>query len=205
MFWRMIESRSDNEYGQYDEEPKKPPEKYKALPRRPRSLLTWTGIALAILAVLITVQQCTPEDPIPPPQVSILVDDFCPQPYPGTDVYFYNRLGGDRGAVNDSILRWDIGQVTTRLPSGKTWGGVWHSLNHPMREKVPVDFSAILPSQVLPAYQSQITGIRAIVLEGTPGRPLKPGFRSWRPRPMSMMYSMSSCARVSPRTRISIS
>jgi hypothetical protein len=47
------------------------------------------------------------------------------------------------------------------------------SLNHPMREALPIDFAAILPPQVLPAYQSQITGITVELCEGTPGRMLK--------------------------------
>ena len=100
----------------------------------------------------------------------ILVDDFRPQPYPGASVYYYNRLGGDRGAVNNSILDWGRGQVTTTISSGDSWGGVWMSLNHPRREALPIDFSAALPPQILPAYQSQITGITTVIVDGTPGR-----------------------------------
>jgi hypothetical protein len=101
------------------------------------------------------------------------VDDFSPQPYQGETVYFFNRLGGDRGAVNNSILDWGAGQVTTTISAGNSWGGVWMSLNHPIREGLPIDFSAILPPQVLPAYQSQITGITAVIADGTPGRTFK--------------------------------
>jgi hypothetical protein len=88
-------------------------------------------------------------------------------------VYFYNRLEGDRGAINDSILDWGNGQVTTTVSSGNSWGGVWMSLNHPIREGLPVDFSAILPTQVVPAYQSQITGISVRIRRGTAGRAFK--------------------------------
>jgi hypothetical protein len=105
--------------------------------------------------------------------ISILVDDFLPQPYQGAPVYYYNRLGGDRGAINDSILDWGMGQVTTTISPGNSWGGVWMSLNHPIREGLPVDFSAILPSQISPAYQSQIMGITVRVAQGTPGKILK--------------------------------
>lgn len=104
---------------------------------------------------------------------TILLDDFTPQPYQGESVYFFNRLGGDRGAINDSILDWGNGQVTTTVSSGKSWGGAWMSLNHPIREAIPIDFSVILPPQVLPEYQSQITGITVRILRGTPKRTLK--------------------------------
>jgi hypothetical protein len=98
------------------------------------------------------------------------VDDFSPQPYQGESVYFFNRLEGDRGAINDSLLDWGHGQVTTTVSPGNSWGGVWLSLNHPIREGLPIDFSAILPSQILPSYQSQITGITIRITHGTPHR-----------------------------------
>ncbi len=102
--------------------------------------------------------------------ISILVDDFSPQPYQGQVIYFFNRLEGDRGAVNNSVLIWGRGQVTTTIAAGQTWGGGWMSLNHPIREGLPINFSAILPAQILPEYQSQITGITARIVRGTPGR-----------------------------------
>ena len=43
------------------------------------------------------------------------------------------------------------------------------SLNHPIGEGLPINFSAILPVQVLPAYQSQITGLTVQIARGTPG------------------------------------
>ena len=110
-----------------------------------------------------------PPTPTPRPIV-ILVDDFKPQPYPGDQGYPFNRLEGDRGAVNDSIMVWGNGQVTSTIAVGQSWGGGWLSLNHPMREGLPVNFSAILPAQVLPEYQSRITGITARIVRGTPGR-----------------------------------
>jgi hypothetical protein len=101
------------------------------------------------------------------------VDDFDPQSHSGASTYFYNRLGGDRGAINESHLEWGAGLVITTLSSGNSWGGVWMSLNHPIREVVPINTSAPLPQQILPAYQSQITGITVDVHDGTPGRTLK--------------------------------
>ena len=98
------------------------------------------------------------------------MDDFKPQPYQGDQGYPFNRLEGDRGAVNDSIMVWGHGQVTTTIAAGQTWGGGWMSLNHPIREGLPINFSAILPAQIQPAYQSQITGITVRIVRGTPGR-----------------------------------
>ena len=100
----------------------------------------------------------------------ILVDDFKPQPYPEDQGYPFNRLEGDRGAVNDSIMVWGNGQVTSTIAAGQTWGGGWLSLNHPIGEGLPINFSAILPAQIQPAYQSQITGLTVQIMRGTPGR-----------------------------------
>lgn len=105
--------------------------------------------------------------------IPVLVDDFEPQPTQGQAVYFFNRLGGDRGAVNNSALRWEDGQVRTTISQGNSWGGVWMSLNHPIREELPVNFSAALPAQILPDYQSRITGITVVIEDGTAGRTFK--------------------------------
>ncbi|MCP4285987.1 MAG: hypothetical protein GY792_16285 [Gammaproteobacteria bacterium] len=105
---------------------------------------------------------------------TILVDDFIPQPYQGEPIYFYNRLGGDRGLMGDGVVNanWGPGQVTITLGSGN-WGGVWTSLNHPIREELPINFQAILPEQIFPEYQSQITGLTIQVVGGTAGRSFK--------------------------------
>ena len=113
--------------------------------------------------------------PTPPPigasrPIRILVDDFSPQPYQGETVYPYNRLEGDRGAVNNSVFDWGRGQITTTIAAGQTWGGGWMSLNHPIREGLPINFSGVLSAQILPEYQSQITGINVRILRGTAGR-----------------------------------
>ncbi len=105
--------------------------------------------------------------------LNILLDDFNPQPYQEESIYFFNRLGGDRGAVNQSILDWSNGHVTTTISSGNSWGGVWMSLNHPIRESLHINFSNILPPQILPAYQSEITSITVAIVDGTPGGTFK--------------------------------
>jgi hypothetical protein len=105
--------------------------------------------------------------------VDILVDDFSPQPYQGNTVYYYNRLEGDRGAINDTNLSWGVGHVRMTIASGNSWGGMWISLNHPIREGLSIKFSAILPEPILSKYQSQVTGIQIQIAEATPGRTFK--------------------------------
>ncbi len=97
------------------------------------------------------------------------MDDFSPQPYQGESEYRFNRLNGDRGALNNSVMTWGRGQVTGTIAAGNTWGGGWLSLNHPLREGLPINFAAILPEQILPPYQSRITGITTRVVGWQPG------------------------------------
>ena len=59
--------------------------------------------------------------------IPVLVDDFKPQPYQGDTIYFYNRIGGDRGALNNSIMDWGSGYVKATIAPGKNWGGLWES------------------------------------------------------------------------------
>jgi hypothetical protein len=104
------------------------------------------------------------------PSTSVLVDDFAPQPLQGDQFWFYNRLGGDRGQISgpgSGVVDWGEGVVTATITEGTdTWIGVWTSLNHPIAENVGLDFSAILPSQILPDYQGSVTGVRFRVLDG---------------------------------------
>lgn len=234
MYWYMLDSRSDDDYGQPDSAETGPPGGWSdillfpvflflmfvVLPLTPFLILlgylsgeifsyvrrTFNGaklrtlfviVGVLLLALVLTLGSCLldqiPLAPSPdPPQPTVtsaphpsptptgparslrlLVDDFRPQPYQGASDYFYDRLGGDRGAINDSVLDWGNGHVTTAISSGNSWGGVWMSLNHPIREGLPVDFSTVLPPQILPAYQSQITGIEVEIDRGTPGRKFK--------------------------------
>lgn len=109
-----------------------------------------------------------PEE-LPERTINILVDDFIPQPYQGDSVYFYNRIEGDRGALNNSITSWGNGAVDITISDGNVWGGIWMSLDHPIREGQSINFSAILPAQIQPAYQSRITGISISIFDGTKG------------------------------------
>ena len=48
---------------------------------------------------------------IVPTEVKIMVDDFSPQRLQGDPVYYYNRLGGDRGALGSSELKFGMGPL----------------------------------------------------------------------------------------------
>jgi hypothetical protein len=107
---------------------------------------------------------------VPQRSVEILVDDFRPRPLRGDTAYFFNRLEGDRGTLNDSLLDWGSGEVKATIASGNSWGGLWMSLNHPIREALPINFSAVLPAPIQPAFQSRITAVTVQLKDGTPGR-----------------------------------
>jgi hypothetical protein len=65
-------------------------------------------------------------------------------------------------------MTWGRGQVTSTIAARQTWGGGWLSLNHLIGEGLPINFSALLPAQIQPAYQSQITGLTVQIARGTP-------------------------------------
>jgi hypothetical protein len=158
--------------------------RYKRMEPRGRVLVIVAGVAVLLLMAFVLLdwfprdlpdgnlpQSTTPA--IVEQSINILVDDFAPQPLQGDSIYYYNRLGGNRGAINDSVLDWGDGQVITTISSGSSWGGAWMSLNHPIRERLGINFSAILPPQVAPQYQSRITGLTAVIEDGMPGTTFK--------------------------------
>jgi hypothetical protein len=140
-------------------------------------------LAIALLAALFaslnsgdahivpveTSQQFADGEAVIPQEFSVVVDDFIPLPEPGQLIYPFNRLGGDRGALNYSLIDSGSGLLTATIGSGRTWGGLWTSLNHPIGEATSTNFSAALPTPIQPAYQSPITGISVSVARGTPG------------------------------------
>jgi hypothetical protein len=103
-------------------------------------------------------------------QKSILVDDFAPQPMQGNQLWPHNRLGGDRGRIDgpgSGSVEWGKGAVTATITAGTDTGrGVWTSLNHPIRDHTPLDFSSIFPSQIISQYQGCITDLQVQVLDG---------------------------------------
>jgi len=111
-----------------------------------------------------------------PPQsrtVQLLVDDFVPQPDQGNDVYFYNRMDGDRGSLNDTLMDWGKGYIKMTIAPSATWGGMWLSLNHPIREGLPVNFYAVLPQPIKSGYQTRIKSLHIQITDATPNSILK--------------------------------
>ena len=105
--------------------------------------------------------------------LSLLVDDFVSQSYQGNDVYFYNRMDGDRGSLNNSVMDWGKGYVKITIAPNQIWGGIWLSLNHPIRERLPINFSAILPAPIKPEFQTIISALNIHITSATPHATLK--------------------------------
>ena len=113
----------------------------------------------------------------------VLVDDFVPQPLMDETLWYYNRMGGDRGQLDGwwdpgcscsypggGHVVWGQGVVTaaiTQTQGSEAWVGVWTSFNHVITENVPLNFSAIFPEQILPAYQGSVSGLRLTILDGS--------------------------------------
>jgi hypothetical protein len=102
--------------------------------------------------------------------VTILIDDFTPQPLPGQTFWPHNRLGGDRGRIDgpgSGNVVWGRGRVTVTITSGaNTSFGMWTSLNHPIRDHAALDFGAIFPRSISAQYQGQVTALQMHVLDG---------------------------------------
>ena len=117
-------------------------------------------------------------------KITILVDDFAPQPPQEQPFWPHNRLGGDRGPLNmeQGQVEWGQGVVTatiTETVDAST--GVWSALNHPLRDHMPLDFSAIFPAQILPQYQGRITDLRFQILSSTPSATFSAELRAQNP------------------------
>lgn len=101
--------------------------------------------------------------------VSILVDDFSPQPEADADFWPYNRLGGDRGEIgtpDSGTLTWGPDAVTAIIGDDGGTIGSWTSLNHLLVDCQPLNFSAIFPPQIDAAFQGQITALTVNVRDG---------------------------------------
>jgi hypothetical protein len=101
---------------------------------------------------------------------TILVDDYEPQPLAGQPIWYTNRLGGDRGRIDGpggGTVQWGTGVVTATITGGtSSWQGVWTSLNHPIADCAPLDFSAIFPPAIEPQYQGVVSALRFHILDG---------------------------------------
>jgi hypothetical protein len=94
-----------------------------------------------------------------------------------------NRLDGGNATLGYPSLVWGQGQVTVTATS-ITWGvGIYHKLNFKDGEEQPINFSAILPSQIPSEYQSKITGLTVQIVDGTPGKTLNVELRNGADKP----------------------
>lgn len=142
------------------------------------------SLTLCLLCVIGKPLQETavPSIPAAVQPVVVLVDDFQPQPLQGETVWYYNRLGGDRGQIDGwwdpacgctrpggGYLEWGMGVVTatvTQTQGTEAWQGVWTSLNHPVSEAIPLSLVTLFPAQILPEYQARATAVRVHLLNG---------------------------------------
>lgn len=154
-----------------------------------RDRISWQGLALVVLAVAAVIlvllidglsvgAQTGSSDHrayglVEEPELqslAVLVDDFAPQPRPGELTWNHNRLGGDRGAIDGpggGTVEWGQGMVTATITGGTdSWQGVWTSLNHPILDCTPLDFSAILPVAIDPDWQGHVDALRFEILDG---------------------------------------
>jgi len=121
--------------------------------------------------ILIVVASCSAyaQGAAPP----IVIDDYVRQPNAGDANWFYNRLGGNRGTLAENAqsatVTWGQGSVTATIQQG-SWAGVWNSLRHNTSERANEDalnLDAILPPQILAAYQVRVTGLRFQIAGGS--------------------------------------
>jgi hypothetical protein len=106
----------------------------------------------------------------------VLVDDFVAQPLIAEqqldqEFSFYNRLGGDRGEVfnpGKGQVDWGAGFVEARVLENNAheFAGVFESLNLILSEKQPINLHAMLPSQIVPAYQLRAKAILIDIEDG---------------------------------------
>jgi hypothetical protein len=126
-----------------------------------------------ILAIgLILVGVASPAAAVAQEVSRIVVDDYVRQPHAGDAEWFYNRVGGNRGKLAPdnaaATIVWGRGTATVTINTG-TWGGVWNSLRHNTSERSyedPLNLDAVLPPQLLSAYQVRVTGLRFVILDG---------------------------------------
>jgi hypothetical protein len=103
----------------------------------------------------------------------MVLDDFLPQPLPGEAIWPYTRFGTNRGRIEGPgqvNVAFGEGRATATIgPPGPSWAGVWSSLRRDSREAIPLDLSAIFPSQVLPQFQGRVIRLRIQVIDGRGG------------------------------------
>ncbi len=101
--------------------------------------------------------------------LQIMIDNFEPLVRDGDPISCCNLLGGDRGSLGNTLLSLGSGTLTATVASGSTLAGHWQSLAHPDGEQLGFDTTAILPKEILPAYQASITGLEMNISSATAG------------------------------------
>ncbi|MCB8977589.1 MAG: hypothetical protein H6657_09230 [Ardenticatenaceae bacterium] len=101
--------------------------------------------------------------------LQIMIDNFEPLVRDGDPISCCNLLGGDRGSLANTLLSLGSGTLTATVASGSTLAGHWQSLAHPDGEQLGFDTTAVLPKEILPAYQASITGLEMNVSSATAG------------------------------------
>ncbi len=100
-----------------------------------------------------------------------LVDDFVAEPLQceQQEFSFYNRLGGDRGEAffGGGDVNWGSGFVDARIFEDGQFAGVFESLNLIRRENLPLNLQALLPQQIVPAFQQRATALLIDIIDGT--------------------------------------
>jgi hypothetical protein len=123
-----------------------------------------------------------PSDATPTQRVTILVDDFVPQPIAGTVEWFYSRLDADRGRINvpdGGTVELGPGVARAQLVA-PSFVGMYFALQHTQREGLPLTLSSVFPAYILPAFQGRVMSVRAMIAAGRGTLQIELG--QWRDR-----------------------
>ncbi len=99
------------------------------------------------------------------------VDPFVAQPLQNEQLEFsfYNDLGGDRGEVKSATggeVFWNPGSIRAEISGDLAFAGIFESVNGVIREGNPLDFNALFPAEILPAFQPQADALLLNFAEG---------------------------------------
>ncbi|WP_420645209.1 hypothetical protein [Candidatus Leptofilum sp.] len=146
-------------------------------PRRFFTVLASPFLALAIVLSLIqflasdlvVAETAVPQTTQGNITTTVIIDDFSAQPIMGDPFWYYSRIGSDRGEFGLGTVVWGSTSVTatvTQLDGIEGWVGVWTGLNHVLNEEIPLDLTAVFPSQIDASYQGEATAIRLHIIDG---------------------------------------
>ena len=103
------------------------------------------------------------------PQIAswVLVDDFAGKDAPPERLWYYSRIGTDRGAMGDGVYTVKLGGGSAEFNVSNGWAGVWISLIHNAKTRDELDPRRLLGPYVLSKYQPRITGVKVHLLSGS--------------------------------------